>query len=423
MNGSSIELRDDCLAVDLADLAENSNRNPASVVEMIRDSSSFKDLREEWNSLLEVSASRCLFLTWEWLFTWWKHLSGDRALSILAVRSGPDRKLVALAPFAINTRRFVGALPVRTVEFLGTGTVSSDHLDLIIRPGSEDEAIRALAGYLVERRIAVKLVHFNRDSSFVSQLAAQLRAQGWTASEATLVRAPFIRLIGQSWESYLDSLSGNDRRAVRRRLGKLNKEFTVRIEEAVTDEERARSLSLLFALHDKGWRERGGSKAFTSPAVRAFHEEVSRLMLERGWLRLFVQWLNGKPAGARYGFRYGRTYYSYQGGFDPEYARQGIGILTFSLAIKSSMEEGAEEHDLLAGDDEYKCRLAPQSRELGRLELYPPGVRWLFYRQVLSSYRVVRSSASRMHVVEAIKDLAKRVVEPFREPAALTTRD
>ena len=421
MNGSSIELRDDC--VGLADLAEASNYNRASVVEEIRDTAAFNDLKEEWNALLDASVSRCLFLTWEWLFTWWKHLSGDRALSILVVRSGPDRKLVALAPFAINTRRFAGALPVRTVEFLGTGTVSSDHLDLIIRPGSEEEAIRALAVYLAERRIAVKLVHFNRGSSFVSQLAAQLRAQGWTASEATLVRAPFIRLIGQSWQSYLDSLSGNDRRAIRRRLGKLNTEFTVRIEEAVTEEERTRSLSLLFALHDKGWRERGGSRAFTSPAVRTFHEEVSRLMLERGWLRLFVQWLDGNPAGARYGFRYGRTYYSYQGGFDPEYARQGIGILTFALAIKSSMEEGAEEHDLLAGDDEYKCRLAAESRELGRLELYPPGVRWLFYRQVLALYRAVRSSPWRARFVEAAREITKRVAELFRAPAAVTARN
>jgi glycosyltransferase involved in cell wall biosynthesis/CelD/BcsL family acetyltransferase involved in cellulose biosynthesis len=397
MKPSSIELQDDCSAIALApELPKDWNRDAASIVEVIRSTAAFAALQAEWNILLEASASRCLFLTWEWLFTWWKHLAAGRELSIIAVRSGSDRELVALAPFAIKTTR-IAALPVRTIEFLGTGTVSSDHLDMIIKPGSEERAIRAVAEYLAGQSIAIKLVHFDRGSSFVSQLAAQLQSSGWTASETTLVRAPFISLAGQSWESYLDSLSGNDRRALRRRFGKLNKEFTVRIDEARTEEERARALSLLFELHEKGWRERGGSKAFSNPAVRAFHDEVSRLMLERGWLRLFVQWLDGRPAGARYGFRYGRTYYSYQGGFDPEFARQGIGILTFALAIRNSLEEGAQEHDLLAGDDEYKCRLAPQSRELGRMELYPPGVGWALYKQALASYRAIRKNGSRVH--------------------------
>ena len=38
----------------------------------------FRGLQEEWNELLESSTSNCLFLTWEWLYTWWRHLSGRR---------------------------------------------------------------------------------------------------------------------------------------------------------------------------------------------------------------------------------------------------------------------------------------------------------------------------------------------------------
>jgi CelD/BcsL family acetyltransferase involved in cellulose biosynthesis len=76
--------------------------------------------------------------------------------------------------------------------------------------------------------------------------------------------------------------------------------------------------------------------------------------------------LDGRPAAARYGFRYGRTYYAYQSGFDPAYAGHWIGVISLALSIRSSLEEGAGEHDLLAGNEPYKSRLAPAARELAR---------------------------------------------------------
>ena len=58
------------------------------VVEKIEDPAAFAGLREEWSDLLEASASNCLFLTWEWLYTWWEHLGGGRRLCLLTVRRG-----------------------------------------------------------------------------------------------------------------------------------------------------------------------------------------------------------------------------------------------------------------------------------------------------------------------------------------------
>ena len=57
-----------------------------TTIEKIEDAAGFEKLREEGNDLLRRSASDCLFLTWEWLHTWWTHLSEGRRLRILAVR-------------------------------------------------------------------------------------------------------------------------------------------------------------------------------------------------------------------------------------------------------------------------------------------------------------------------------------------------
>lgn len=55
-------------------------------VETVSGTDGLHHLRQEWNCLLQQSDADCLFLTWEWLATWWKHLSGDRELSIMSVR-------------------------------------------------------------------------------------------------------------------------------------------------------------------------------------------------------------------------------------------------------------------------------------------------------------------------------------------------
>src|SRR5204863_6829424 len=95
-------------------------------IEIIRDTAAFARLQSEWTELLGSARADCLFLTWEWLHTWWAHLAEERQLFIVTVRH--DSKLIAIAPLSIAT-----AWPsVRVLEFLGTGSVGSDYLDFIV---------------------------------------------------------------------------------------------------------------------------------------------------------------------------------------------------------------------------------------------------------------------------------------------------
>jgi len=98
------------------------------------------------------------------------------------------------------------------------------------------------------------------------------------------------------------------------------------------------------------------------------------LALARGWLRLFVLRLDGKPAASLYGFRYGGVFYFYQSGFDPAYAKHSVGLATMALSIKAAIEEGAEEYDLLRGDEDYKFHWTCTVRELGQVVISPPGM-------------------------------------------------
>jgi CelD/BcsL family acetyltransferase involved in cellulose biosynthesis len=97
-----------------------------------------------------------------------------------------------------------------------------------------------------------------------------------------------------------------------------------------------------------------------------------------------------------YGFRYRDTFFFYQSGFDPRLARASVGLLAVGLSIKAAVEEGAREYDFLHGDEAYKFHWARRTREIGRLELYPPHVRGRLYRRAIQASRAARRTARRV---------------------------
>lgn len=340
------------------------------MIEVINTNAQFEQIRPEWNRLLEASRSNCFFLTWEWLYTWWKHLSDGRRLFVLTVRDGPE--LLAVVPLCWRPPR-LPVWPFGTLEFLGTGTVGSDYLDVIVRQDRENVILPVLAQYLAQERSLLKLAQLREESSLAQELAGHWRELGGPLRAQSTNVCPTIRLSGHNWESYLSTLGAAHRYNYRRKLKQLTNRFDVLFEMARTEEERREALSTLVSLHSLRWRTRGGSDAFPNSAVVSFHEEISSLALDRGWLRLFTLRLDRRPVASLYGFQYNRVFYFYQSGFDTSCAAHSVGLLAMGLAIRNALEEGTQEYDLLHGAEEYKFHWAQDKHELGSLELYPPG--------------------------------------------------
>src|SRR5262245_88594 len=363
-------------------------------VQKITDVVGFHALRAEWTELLETSPSDCIFLTWEWLSTWWKHLGGGRRLDLLAIRK--DDELIGLAPLMASPMRPGRSIPCRVRQFLGGGSVGSDYLDVIVKAGMEQEALGALAAELARDGVMVDLAQLNRRSAVASSLAERLERQGWHVSDQPGEVCPFIELAGHTWPSFLQSLGGRHRYNVKHRLDRLVNRRAMRWELVESEDRRREALATLVFLHRKRWSERGGSTALDAANLVAFHEEFSRLALERGWLRLFVMHLEGNPVAALYGFRYRGTFCFYQTGFDPAHAREGVGQATVGLTIQHAIEEGCTEYDMLHGDEPYKFDWAGKVRELVRLQLYPGSARGWACRQLVEWDRAARKAARRL---------------------------
>jgi len=170
----------------------------------------------------------------------------------------------------------------------------------------------------------------------------------------------------------------------------------VRFDVVTADAERRALLSTMAAFHDRRYDERGGSSAFSTPAVRAFQEEVTRRALERGWLRMYVLRLNGETAAVMYGLHYGGRFYFYQHAFDDRYKAHSAGLVLMALSVRAAIDEGAREFDMLWGVEPYKFLWARESRMLQRIELFPIHLGGTIHRHAIGARRRVGRLARRV---------------------------
>lgn len=290
---------------------------------------------EEWTKLAEASGN--VFLTREWMTTWWRHVGPGGSPLTMTCRE-PAGRLVAILPLAVTRRG-----PLKIVRFMGHGP--ADELGPVCAPEHRPRAAEALSGALAEA---------DGDLLVGGQLPGDTDWSGWIGGKAIRWEAsPVIRSAGLGWENYLSSKSANFREQVRARERRLRRshELTYRL---ASDPARLQAeLDVLFALHQARWR--GQASAFR---WERFHREFASAALERGWLRLWFLELDGRPAAAWYGFRFGGVEAFYQSGRDPRWDPASLGFVLLAHSIREALDDGVREYRLLRGDEPYKYRFA-----------------------------------------------------------------
>lgn len=370
-----------------ADLRAKSRKSRVRTA-VLSDTQAFASLQDSWQELLTNSAHNNLFLTWQWLFTWWMHEHQGRTLHIVIVHL--DDRLIGIAPLAIRGRAMRRLVPWRALEFLGSGSVGSDYLDLIVREGDEAEALAAIGAALAHCGLPLEFARVSASGSHVATLLDQLKAQGWYAVQRSTEVCPYIRL-PDSFDAYLATLGSSHRYNFRRRLRQLRKNFDLQFDTVNSAADAGQALEELIVLHLQRWNDRGGSTAFHTTSLKNFHRELILRALGAGILRMYVLRLDGDFAGILYGFLHQRRFYYYQAAFDPRYDKFSVGLVTLGLGIEQSIEEGAAEFDFLHGDESYKFLWSIDVRHLIRLEAYPSARTFHLFKATTACKRLIQS--------------------------------
>jgi len=102
---------------------------------------------------------------------------------------------------------------------------------------------------------------------------------------------------------------------------------------------------------------------------------MAHAFLERGWLEFWLLILEDETVAAQFCFRYGKTVYLLQEGFNPKYAAEKIGYALRAHVLQEMIRSGATRYDFLGGADAYKLKFG--AHEGAYLTLNFAGPSWL----------------------------------------------
>lgn len=339
----------------------------ALTVRVVTSLEEFKGLAFEWERLLRTVPGHSVCLTWEWLYYWAKHyLSGDQ-LKILLVFDDCKR-LIGIAPLYLRMTSVYGLISVRELRLLGSETVCSSYLDLIVNEQHKPAVLRGLYEYLFgearDRWDILTLSEMSAESSTIDEWNGLFDKAGKVGEVVGTTCCPVIRLPNDV-ETYRAGLGRNRRYTLQRKTKCLQRAGRMEYARATSPAEVDAAFESLVALHQERWSTRANGGVFADDRSRQFHREVVQVLSERGRVSLDLLTLDGRPIAAIYGLVYGETYYFYLPGFDPTAVpKASPGLLLLHHCIEQAIREGMTTVDLLQGAQPYKLEWSTDRRRL-----------------------------------------------------------
>lgn len=175
---------------------------------------------------------------------------------------------------------------------------------------------------------------------------------------------PYIPLRSATWEDWLADRSGNFRSQLRRKQQRLARVADPSFVEVRETAEAGAALRIHFDLHYQRREAVGDQSSLASDAAQLFHFGLVHRLAEHGWLRLWLLKCDETPVASWYGWHIGSCYAYYQAGFDASWADYSPGMLLMVRTVAAAFEEGADEYDLLLGDEQYKQRFTGSERRV-----------------------------------------------------------
>ncbi len=343
------------------------NADETLEIAVISDSAGFEGLREDWTRLLARSRSRCVFLSWDWLYTWWLSYGGkDDLLHILVVRENGEA--IGIAPIYVRRRN----LDVfREIVFLGSNVVCSDYLDFILMEGREEESLSAILRFLQKDRKHWDVISLTDipSTSESLELVEGFFGNGRVQVNRAYTECPYIDL-GGGWEGVLQGFS----RSLRTNLGRKVRKFNKQEEAGFFTLERGEDLDPYFDEFVRLNTNRMVVKEKESPFLKQdfldFHRRILREFLDRGMAKVHFLKLGDDLIAGIYLLVYGDKVHYYQSGFDPSWAKLSPGMVLFDFSIRDAVESGAKEFDFLQGNEAYKDTWTKTKRFNAELTIY-----------------------------------------------------
>lgn len=333
-------------------------------------SSFTEELEEEWNGLLDRTASHVPFMRYEYLQTWWETRGGgewpqsSRLLIVTARRNG---ELVGAAPLfhAEDHRGKPALLLVGSIEI-------TDYLDLLAGPDDLPEFCAGLLSFLPTAPLppweTLDLYNIIDSSPTLPALETAAAQNGWGHLQEQLQHSPYIPLPGD-WDAYLAGIDKKQRHEIRRKMRRAEESPVPVSWYIVNDAEKLEEETTAFMELMAHEPEKA---AFLTEAMREHFYKMVACSFEKSCLHMAFLTIDGQKAAGYFGFDYLDRLWIYNSGINPAFRELSPGWVLLGHLLKWANQIGIKEFDFMRGDEEYKYRFGAIDRFVIRVLLTPP---------------------------------------------------
>jgi CelD/BcsL family acetyltransferase involved in cellulose biosynthesis len=318
----------------------------------------FAASRTEWNGLLEKSATNEIFLSWEWMYSWW-HVFKDKKKSIfILVGIDDDGHWVGIAPLYIEQRSIPGLYKKRILRLCSSVEVYPEHLDFICIESLTKEFPERVFAYLQERSTEwdrIELTSIKEVAIVKSYLLSTSNSKSnFIISSQAQQECPYLK-IETTFQDYLKSFSGKTRNTLaRKRKRILEKEQWVFHVLESQSEDYTTYLRELFSLHAGRSLRNKTSTKFRGDKIYGFHEKLIGYLYKNGNIIITTLQKESAIQVIYYCLSYNKKYLYYQTGISRLGEQKSAGTVLLSMTLEMSFKEGCTEFDFLRGKEKYK---------------------------------------------------------------------
>jgi CelD/BcsL family acetyltransferase involved in cellulose biosynthesis len=319
----------------------------------------------------EWPAENPMLAEWDVLFA----RSGASAFASRAWQTPVLRRVSRVGTLRLITvsfeNRLLAVLPLQKRKgdvWESVGALMSDYLDPLVDPAVAQEqvwgAILAFCRSQPDCRGGVILHHIPQASFAREALPGASAEQGFTLEDAVSCQVSGIDLPA-SWDLYLASLGGHDRKEVRRKIKKAEAEASAVLDSTNVETPNAQ-LEQLF-----GFMEAAGGSAGRKARwmFRSHFRSAAAPLHSQGLLQVGMLRMNGNPAAGLICLRGPAGPMTWATGYDEQYKAFSPGIVTFAMTIRRAIECGSRRIDFLRGQYPYKYNLGASDVPLHVLTL------------------------------------------------------
>lgn len=248
----------------------------------------------------------------------------------------------------------------------------TDYGDIWIKEGNEEKYMQAWE----------EILKWFRDNGFKNLELDYVREESKTykffnVCENSKIEpqevAPYITL-PKSWEEYISGLEYHNRRELRRKMNRLDRELgankyllrCVDISEQSEVELKkyfAEFIRLVKLAEDK-------KQQFMTPEMEKFFWDLVNIKTENTWRPVlnFLE-IEGKPVAAILTFENGAQAWAYNSGYDPAYKFYSAGLLIHAFKIRDLIENKFKKYDFLRGNERYKYDLGAIDKKMYNIQI------------------------------------------------------